>query len=129
MPMLKIDAIKGRTNAEIQQLLDATHQAMVEAFEVPERDRYQVFNEHEPSHMIIQDTGLGFERTDRVVVITAISRPRSVEMKQRFYALLVAALEEKCGIAASDVMVSVITNRDEDWSFGLGRAQFLTGDL
>lgn len=42
MPMLKIDAIKGRTNAEIQQLLDATHQAMVEAFEVPERDRYQV---------------------------------------------------------------------------------------
>lgn len=79
--------------------------------------------------MIIQDTGLGFERTYRVVVITAISRHRSIEMKQRFYSLLVAALEKKCGIAASDVMVSVITNRDEDWIFGLGRAQFLTGAL
>lgn len=29
MPLLKIDAIKVRTNAEIQQLLDAMHLAMV----------------------------------------------------------------------------------------------------
>jgi hypothetical protein len=27
------------------------------------------------------------------------------------------------------VVVSFVTNADEDWSFGAGRAQFLTGDL
>jgi len=27
------------------------------------------------------------------------------------------------------VVVSFVENGDEDWSFGLGRAQFLTGDL
>jgi hypothetical protein len=25
--------------------------------------------------------------------------------------------------------VNFVTNADEDWSFGAGRAQFLTGDL
>lgn len=28
-----------------------------------------------------------------------------------------------------DVVVSLIVNSDEDWSFGLGKAQFLTGEL
>ena len=30
-----------------------------------------------------------------------------------------------CGVAATDVMVNMVTCQDEDWSFGLGRAQFL----
>ena len=29
----------------------------------------------------------------------------------------------------SDLIVSVMGNSREDWSFGLGRAQFLEGDL
>jgi len=32
-------------------------------------------------------------------------------------------------IPPSDVVVSMVTNSDEDWSFGNGRAQFLTGEL
>jgi hypothetical protein len=38
-------------------------------------------------------------------------------------------LERTCGIPPSDVVVSIVTNSDEDWSFGNGRAQFLTGEL
>nr|WP_314876850.1 tautomerase family protein [uncultured Pseudomonas sp.] len=129
MPLLKIDVIKGRSEEAITTLLDTLHSAMVEAFEVPERDRYQILNEHEPSRLIIQDTGLGFQRTNDVVVITAISRPRSAEMKKKFYALVAQGLEANCGISPQDVMVSVVVNSDEDWSFGMGRAQFLTGEL
>ena len=43
--------------------------------------------------------------------------------------LLVEELERSCGVAPSDVMISMVENSDEDWSFGLGRAQFLTGEL
>jgi hypothetical protein len=50
-------------------------------------------------------------------------------MKQAFYSSLVEKLEAACGIAPSDVLVTIVTNTDEDWSFGLGRAQFLTGEL
>lgn len=102
---------------------------MVEAFEVPERDRYQIVTEHERSRMIIQDTGIGLTRTDNVVIVTAISRPRSAEMKQRFYKLSAQKLELNCGISPQDLMVSMVINSDEDWSCGLGQAQFLTGAL
>lgn len=129
MPLLKIDVIKGRTDAELASLLDTVHDAMVEAFEVPVRDRYQIVSEHEASRMVVQDTGLGFTRTNDVVVITAISRPRSAAMKQKFYKLVAQGLEVNCGISPQDVMISIVVNSDEDWSFGLGRAQFLTGDL
>jgi hypothetical protein len=50
-------------------------------------------------------------------------------MKQAFYGSLVEKLESECGITPSDVIVTFVTNTDEDWSFGLGRAQFLTGEL
>jgi hypothetical protein len=129
MPLLKIDIIKGRSDEDLVKLLDDLHEAMVEAFEVPERDRYQIVTEHERSRMIIQDTGIGLTRTDNVVIVTAISRPRSAEMKQRFYKLSAQKLELNCGISSQDLMISMVINSDEDWSFGLGQAQFLTGAL
>ena len=129
MPLLKIDVIKGRSDEVLSKLLNTIHDAMVEAFEVPVRDRYQILTEHEPSRLIIQDTGLGFLRTDNVVVITAISRPRPAEMKQKFYDLVAQRLALDCGVSSQDLMISMIINSDEDWSFGLGQAQFLTGVL
>ena len=51
------------------------------------------------------------------------------ELKQQFYADLCRELEASCGIAPSDVMISVVTNSEADWSFGNGHAQFLTGEL
>lgn len=129
MPLLRFDLVEGRTLDELQALLDAAHRAMLAAFKVPERDRYQVVHEHKRSRMIIEDTGLGIPRTDNVVFLQVTSRPRGREAKETFYRLLTEELEKSCGIAPSDVVVSIIENTDEDWSFGLGRAQFLTGEL
>lgn len=129
MPLLYFNVLEGRTDAELQTMLDAAHRAMLAAFKVPERDRYQIVNEYKPSRMIVEDTGLGIPRTDKVVVVQVVSRPRGKEAKQAFYRLLTEELQRSCGIAPSDVMVSVVENTDEDWSFGLGRAQFLEGDL
>jgi phenylpyruvate tautomerase PptA (4-oxalocrotonate tautomerase family) len=129
MPLLYFNVLEGRSDAELKTMLDAAHRAMLAAFKVPERDRYQIVNEYKPSRMIVEDTGLGIPRTDKVVVVQVVSRPRGKEAKQRFYRLLVEELEKSCGIAPSDVMVSIVENSDEDWSFGLGRAQFLEGDL
>jgi phenylpyruvate tautomerase PptA (4-oxalocrotonate tautomerase family) len=129
MPFLRFDVIKGRTDAEIATLLDAAHRAMLRAFNVPERDRYQIVHEHDPSRIRIEDTGLGIDRTDKVVVVHVTTRPRSVEAKQNFYRFLCEELHQSCGIQSSDVMVSIVENTDADWSFGNGEAQFLTGKL
>ncbi len=129
MPLLYFNVLEGRSDAELNAMLDAAHRAMLAAFKVPERDRYQIVNEYKPSRMIVQDTGLGIPRSDKVVVVQVVSRPRGKEAKQNFYRLLVEELEKSCGISPNDVMVSIVENTDEDWSFGLGRAQFLEGDL
>jgi phenylpyruvate tautomerase PptA (4-oxalocrotonate tautomerase family) len=129
MPLLRFHLIQGRTDGEIKALLDAAHRAVLAAFEVPERDRYQIVTEHAPSRMIVEDTGLGITRTDKVVVLEVISRKRKKKQKEAFYRLLCEELEKACAIAPSDVMVAFVENDDEDWSFGHGKAQFLTGDL
>lgn len=129
MPLVKIDVIEGRTPQEIDNLLDAVHEAVLEAFKVPEGDRYQILNEHPKSHMRIEDTGLGIPRTDRVVFLHVTTRPRPRDQKEAFYRILTEKLSEQCGIPPSDVVVSLVVNGDEDWSFAHGRAQFLTGEL
>lgn len=129
MPLMRFDLIAGRSPEELKKLLDAAHRAVVQSFGVPERDRYQIVNEHPPEHMIIEDTALDIPRTRNVVVVTVNSRPRTTEAKQKLYAELCRELKERCGIESSDVMVNIITNTDADWSFGFGRAQFLTGEL
>jgi phenylpyruvate tautomerase PptA (4-oxalocrotonate tautomerase family) len=129
MPLLRVDVYEGRSKRQLKDLLDALHRAMLAAFKVPERDRYQIVHEHKPSRMIMEDTGLDIPRTKNFVFVQVTTRPRSREMKEAFYRLAVEELERSCEIAPSDVMINMVTTTDEDWSFGMGRAQFLTGDL
>lgn len=129
MPMLKFDIVEGRTDEQIQTMLDAAHRAVLTAFDVPERDRYQVVNEHKALRMVIEDTGLGITRTNNIVVVSVVSRERSKHAKQLFYSELCRELEASCVIKPSDVMVSITINADVDWSFGNGAAQFITGEL
>lgn len=129
MPFLRIDVIEGRDEADIRKLLDSIHRSVVEAFDVPERDRYQVIHQHPAHEMVVQDTGLGFERSQDVVVIQMTSSARSEKQKKLFYRTLADRLKEDCGIVPEDIMVSIVTNGAGDWSFGYGEAQFLTGRL
>lgn len=129
MPLLYIDLIEGRTPAEVRSLLDAVHDAVVDAFGVPPRDRYQVVRSHPAHETIALDTGLGIDRTPSLVIVQMVSRRRPRELKQNFYELLASSLAERCGLDPADLIVSITENEDEDWSFGHGRAQFLTGEL
>ncbi|MCY8404736.1 tautomerase family protein [Bacillus sonorensis] len=129
MPLLRFDLIEGRDEKALKTLLDTAHCAMVEAFNVPERDRYQIVHQHPANELIIQDTGLGLNRSKDLVVISITSKTRTKSQKEKLYALLTEKLEAECGISPEDVMVSITENGDADWSFGLGEAQFLTGKL
>ncbi|MEK3892651.1 tautomerase family protein [Bacillus sp. FSL W7-1354] len=129
MPLLRFDLIEGRDEQALKKLLDTAHDAMVEAFNVPEKDRYQIFHQHPANELIIQDTGLGLNRSKDLVVISITSKTRTESQKEKLYALLAEKLEAECGISPEDVMVSITENGDADWSFGLGEAQFLTGKL
>jgi len=129
MPLMKIDMLRGRSKEEIKEILDVSYEVMLETLGVPENDRYQIVTQHDEDEMIILDTGLGFSRTRDVLVFSLVSRPRTVAQKECFYRELAVRLSEKIGLNLSDVMINFSINQDEDWSFGHGEAQFLTGKL
>ncbi|WNV11778.1 tautomerase family protein [Tardiphaga sp. 709] len=129
MPLLRFNILLGRTDPEISRLLDAAHRAIVTAFGVPEGDRYQLVSEYREGTLTLLDTGLGIKRTNKVTLVEVTSRMRPEAQKKRFYEILCENLKEDCGIESSDIIVSFVENGDADWSFGLGRAQFLTGEL
>ncbi|WP_137924173.1 tautomerase family protein [Cupriavidus sp. 2SB] len=129
MPLLNFHVFEGRDGKALRTLLDAAHQAMVEAFDVPVSDRYQTVTQHRTEELILDDTGLGMTRTQNALLLAVVTRPRPQAQKVRFYELLSRYLHEQCGISPDDLVVSLVENADADWSFGRGRAQFLTGEL
>lgn len=129
MPLIRIDLLEGRSDAEIKNIMDTVQDCVVEAFNVPVKDRYQIMTEHKPGRMILLDTGLGFDRSDKAIVIQVFTSTRKTINKTNFYKLLSKSLEQRCRLAPEDLLVSVVTNTDVDWSFGFGETQYLTGQL
>ncbi len=129
MPLLRFDMIEGRDEKSIRELLDTAHDAVLKAFGVPLRDRYQIVHQHPAHELIIEDTGLGIERSKNLVVITITSVKRTDAQVQALYKALADELEQQCGIDPKDVVISLVTNTKSDWGFGFGEAQFLTGKL
>ena len=129
MPLVRIDVQEGRTPEQLRRLADVVQDVMLEVFEAPERDRYQIITVHPVGHIIAEDTNLGLERTDELVVLQIFQQGRTDDHKRAAYARLAERLEIEVGLRPSDLIVSVVANERADWSFGLGRAQFLDGDL
>jgi len=63
MRLIIVDVIRGHDESHLTTLLDSIHDAVVDAFEVPAADRYQVLTQYEPFEIRALDTGLGFPRS------------------------------------------------------------------
>lgn len=129
MPLVRIDCNRGRSRDDLRAIADTVYDVMREVFAAPEGDRYQVIHQHEPGELLVEDTGLGIERTDGVVLLQVTHQGRGTQQKQDFYRVLAERLDAAGLVAPSDLVVSMTENTQEDWSFGHGRAQFLTGEL
>lgn len=129
MPLVRFDVAVGRSPSQLRSIADAVHGAIVTEYGIPPRDRFQIITEHPAGQIIAEDAGLGFERGEGVVMIQIFTqRGRSVEAKQALYARIAEALGD-VGVAGEDVFLGYVENGPEDWTFGFGRAQYLTGEL
>jgi phenylpyruvate tautomerase PptA (4-oxalocrotonate tautomerase family) len=105
VPLVRVDVLEGRSDEEVRTLLDTVQEVMEEVFAAPPRDRYQVLTEHRPGHLVLQDSGLGIERTDRMVLVQVVQQGRSQEQKQALYARLAERLQERTGLRPEDLVV------------------------
>lgn len=126
MPFARISLLRGRSPDDLRALSASLHQALVEAFDVPPDDRFQVIHQLEPGELIFDRHYLGGPRSDDFVLIQiAAGRPRSTAVKQAFYRRLVALLAAAPGLRPEDVMVIISTSGADEWSFGGGEAQMV----
>ncbi len=121
MPYVRISLLKGKSPDYIEALADSVHRSLVEAFEVPANDRFQVIHQHEPGELIFDAHYMGGPRSDDFVLIgVTAGRLRSAAVKQAFYKRLVGLLQNSPGIRPEDVMVVINTTLADEWSFGSG---------
>ncbi|WP_394779617.1 tautomerase family protein [Undibacterium sp.] len=123
MPYARISLLKGKSPEYLQALSDGLHQALVESFDVPATDRFQIIHQHAPGELIFDRDYMGGPRSDDFVLIAITAgRLRSSTTKQAFYQRLTSLLVAAPGIRAEDVMIVITTTTMEDWSFSLGQA-------
>ncbi|WP_090821546.1 MULTISPECIES: tautomerase family protein [unclassified Arthrobacter] len=129
MPLVRIDVNEGRSPEELARLSRCIHDAIIAEYGIPERDYFHIVTEHAVGQIVAQDAGLGFERTDGVVMIQIFTQEgRGRVAKEELYAAIAASLAG-AGVAGEDVFLGYVENSASDWSFGFGRAQYLTGEL
>jgi 4-oxalocrotonate tautomerase len=126
MPAVTVDLLTGRTADELRGITDAVHDAMVEILDVPERDRFQIVNEHEPRTFHFNRCYLDIERSDQFVLVRiTLAAGRSTDTKRAFYAHLAQLLSDRVSLRTEDLGVVLTENAREDWSFGNGRASYV----
>lgn len=121
MPMARISLLKGKPQSYVKALSDGVHRAMVEAFDVPPDDRFQVIHQHEREELVFDRSYMGGPRSDNFVMICITAgKPRSTAMKEAFYRRVTEVLAEWPGIRPEDVMVIINMTSFDGWSFSGG---------
>lgn len=123
MPLVTLTTRKGKSAEFKSAALNAIHAALVNAG-VPETDRFQRVLELGAEDFRF-DPGypdLASNRTDDFVLIEILfSVGRSVKVKKKILADIVAGLSTAPGLDADNVMVCFKETAWENWSFGGGR--------
>jgi len=124
VPLVRISIHKGRTVEFRRKLGDAVHRALVQTFNVPEADRFQLLTEHEPGDLVYDPGYLGIARTNDIVIIQlTVSAGRTLAQKRALFKRIadnIAAL----GMRREDAWINLVEVAKENWSFGLGEASY-----
>ena len=127
MPLVRISLLAGKGEAFGRKVGDVVYQAMVDALNVPLKDRFQVITEHRRDSLIFDPEYLDIDRTDGFIAIQiTLNEGRSVEMKKAFYARVAESLRRELDVRPQDVLINLVEVKKENWSFGNGIAQYAT---
>lgn len=120
MPFVTINILEGKDKEYIQKVTDAINSAVIETMKFPEDDRYQVVHEL-PSHCLQYQN----RDEDRIMMHLVMRAGRPDKAKQAFYIKCVANLNKAVGIKPENIFITFTENRDVDFSFRDGVAQFV----
>ncbi|CDP82169.1 4-oxalocrotonate tautomerase [Mycolicibacterium farcinogenes] len=119
MPSTLIEVRRHYTESEEVAIIDAVHDALVAAFQIPVGDKHVRLVSHQP-HRFSYSPGLAHPELYTLVGIDCFSG-RSVEAKRNLYRQIVIRLE-KLGIPANHVTIVLRESPLENWGIRGGQA-------
>jgi phenylpyruvate tautomerase PptA (4-oxalocrotonate tautomerase family) len=126
MPLVRISLKRGKPPAYRQAIAEAVYQALRDTFDVPDRDRFMTITEHDGEDFIFDRGYLGIDRSDDFVILQlTVSNTRPREKKQALYRRIVELLAADPGLRPEDVFINLVEVLPENWSFGMGEAQYV----
>jgi phenylpyruvate tautomerase PptA (4-oxalocrotonate tautomerase family) len=112
MLMVKIEIRAGKTAAYKKSLLDGIHQALVDAFKIPDYDRNQKIYELVQENMEVPSN----KTADYIVIEITAFQGRSIEAKRNLYKNIVTELSVRLGVKGADVAIILQEVPMENWS-------------
>jgi len=126
MPFVQINLSRELDDHSRKAISLSIHESLVAVFHIPEDDYFQVIHEIRPADLLFPPSYLGVTHGDQVVYIQIIARDgRTIEMKQALYRSIAEKISARTSIPAADVIIVLVENTSENWSFGLGEAQMV----
>lgn len=121
MPLTRITTRDCYSPDQLQTIGVVLHRCLVDEFDVPPDDRFQIINQLTAGQLSIDPGYLCDGRSERCILfeITA-GRPRSRLQKQHFYRKLTCELQRCIGVRPDDVLIIITFNNSDDWSFSQG---------
>ena len=128
MPLVRINHPAGKPAAFRAAISRGVYQAMLDTFNVPADDHFQVLSESGPGAEIVRPPQyLGIVYSDDLTFIQiTCNEGRIVEQKKALYAAIADNLARDAGLRREDIFISLVEVKKENWSFGNGIAQYAT---
>ena len=126
MPLVRIALPKGKSPEYRKAVSAGVQRALVETFDVPKDDLFQVITEHGPGTEIVHAPRyLGIAYSDDLALIQlTVSDTRNLEQKKKLFRRIADHLAESPGLRREDIFINLVETKKENWSFGNGEAQY-----
>jgi phenylpyruvate tautomerase PptA (4-oxalocrotonate tautomerase family) len=125
MPFVRAFVPQDLSDDQVAAISRAIHTSLVETVDVPTNDRFQVITRQPANTLFYAPEYLGIKHGSKVVMMQIYFRKgRTLEKKKALYAALASSIAETGAVEAKDVIIALIENEKEDWSFGEGIAQY-----
>ncbi len=114
MPLVRVEIIKGKSAEYKKTMLDCIHEGLMESIGIADWDRFQRIIEIERA-----DFETAPEKTEQFTYAEiTMFQGRSKEQKKALIETVTQKLNEKLGIAPTDVFIVIHEPPNENWGLG-----------
>ncbi|MBU4642728.1 tautomerase family protein [Bacillus toyonensis] len=130
MPFVNVYYPDGQLNKEeLKTVSNSIHHSLIEHFEIPENDYFQMFLPYPPNqffydlHYLLEGEE---KRTKKIMHVAITCGPgRTINQKKSLYQSISKTISNHLNISITDIFITLNETSVENWSFGQGIAQMV----